>query len=282
MNTRRPFLPALIVFASLLSAVAALPDRESRLERRKEATEKYPDLALKLENPLARILVLPIAMRYEDGVGVGSDGSRYSLRLNPRLPFVLNDDWHLISQSELLWMSQSDVSGPGSDDGLGDLTQAFLFSPDRSIAWNTYWGLGPSFVVPIASNDALGSRKFSLGPALSFFRQSDSWTAGLLIAHVWSVAGDSDAADVSFTRIQPLVAYTTSTSTTLSLGLDGRYNWTQEKWQLPLLLSLSQLTLIAKHPLKFALGAELDLANDSSGADWGLQFKVSIPFETPW
>ena len=242
----------------VLAVVAVLPlpagaqtrGMERRQERRRAATEQYPDLSWRLQNPLARILVLPTSAEYRKGGGPFGEGEVFSIRFAPRVPFVLNEDWHVISKTDLAWVSQDEIA-VGEQEGLSDLIQTFFFSPDRSIAWDLYWGAGPSFVLPTASDDFLGTEKFSMGPTFAVFRQREDWTAGLTLSHVWSVAGPDGVPDVSLSRVEPVVAYTAPTSTTIALGAELTYDWENEIWRGPLTFRVSQLTLIRERPIQW-------------------------------
>jgi len=54
----------------------------------------------------------------------------------------------------------------GSTFGLGDLTYELFFSP--AAASSVTWGVGPALILPTAPDDALGSGKWSAGPAAVF------------------------------------------------------------------------------------------------------------------
>ena len=82
----------------------------------------------------------------------------------------------------------------GGDDkaGLGDITQSFFFSPKEPTSSGWIWGAGPVFLWPSATDNALGSEKFGLGPTVVLLKQQSGWTYGVLANHIWSVAGDDD------------------------------------------------------------------------------------------
>ena len=271
----------LCLWVVLFTAVhAQTPGRERRMERRAAATEEYPELSQDLQNPLARILVLPTAFEYADGGGMAGKGEVFTMRFGPRIPFRVNDQWHLLSKSELTYVWQKDVIEGTSQEGFGDLIQTFFFSPDRSLAWDVYWGLGPTFAFPTASRDALGSDKFSIGPSFGFFRQRDQLTTGVILNHLWSVSGSSNAANVNASRLEPLVAYTFPTSTTISLGGEFTYNWEDDRWRGPLELRLTQLTLVKERPIQWGVGFRTYPFGQKGEADWGVLFQLTFPFDS--
>lgn len=252
-----------------------------RQERREAVVEAYPDLQRQLQNPLARILVLPAAFEYDEGGGANGSGEAFTFRLGPRIPLQLNDDWHAVSKTELTWRAQDGVVPGTRQEGLGDLVQTFFFSPDRSLAWDVYWGLGPTFVVPTATHDFLGSELFSVGPSFGFFRQRDRLTTGVILNHLWSVAGPSSAGQVNATRVEPLVAYTFPSASTVAVGAELTYNWQAEQWTGPLELRFSQLTLIGDQPIQWGAGVRTFPFRQTGEPEWGAFLTLSFPIESP-
>ena len=55
------------------------------------------------------------------------------------------------------------------------------------------WGVGPTFVLPTATNTTfLGQGKLSMGPSVVALVQPSHWTLGFLANNVWSVAGHAN------------------------------------------------------------------------------------------
>ena len=81
------------------------------------------------------------------------------------------------------------------------------------------------FLWPTATNDALGSGKWGAGPTAVALRQEHGWTYGMLANQIWSYAGASDRTSVNATFLQPFVAYTFPTYTTVSLNTESTYDW---------------------------------------------------------
>ncbi len=113
------------------------------------------------------------------------------------------------------------------------------FSPKALSKRGWTWGLGPVWLLPTATDDALGSEKFGIGPTGVALKQKGSWTYGLLANHIWSVVGDDDRADIRSTLIQPFLACLTSTHTTFSLNTESTYDWENEEWSVPINFSVA-------------------------------------------
>lgn len=256
---------------------AWLPGRDRRLERREAAVEENPELSLRLENPLARILVLPV----DTGFQKGGAADRWAMRFSPRVPFVICEDWHLISRSEWSVVHSGGQGGQADGDGLSDITQSFFFSPDRAVVEQLYWGAGLSMVIPTATDDTLASDKFSLGPTLGVFRQREPWTLGMVATHLWSVAGSGSARNLSTTRLEPVIAYTSSFGTSVSLSAELNYDWLRDDWQVPLEGAVTQLTQLGGRPLQFGVGARYWLDREAGQPDWSVFLRIALPLRSP-
>src|SRR5262249_42071230 len=71
------------------------------------------------------------------------------------------------------------------------------------------WGVGPAFQFPTATDDELGTGKWSAGPGFVVFLSDRPLhiTTGFLILNLWSFAGDEDRANVNAMTLQPFFNY---------------------------------------------------------------------------
>ena len=86
-------------------------------------------------------------------------------------------------------------------------------------------GVGPAFLYPTASDELLGTGKWGAGPTAVVLKQFGGWIVGALTNQIWSFAGDDDRAYVSRTFLQPFVAYSTKSKTTLTINAEASYDW---------------------------------------------------------
>ena len=216
---------------------------------------------------------------------------RYTLNIQPVIPFELTSDWLLVSRTILpVVCAPKPVGGEPSFDsvevsavgtgprlgGLGDVTQSFFVAPKEPMGgW--IWGAGPVFRLPTASRDAFGDGMWGAGPTAVVLRQDDAWTYGLLANHIWSFAGWGDT-DVSITALQPFLAYTTPSLTTFGLGTETGYDWLHNQWVVPLDISVSQLVRLGKLPVDIGLGLRLYAERPEGGPDWGLKLTMTYMF----
>lgn len=231
------------------------------------------ELAKQLSNPVASLVSVPFQSNFDFGMGADDDGYRYTMNLQPVIPFSLNKEWNLISRTILPIINQDDVVGRSRQAGLGDITQSFFFSPAKTEPF--IWGLGPVLLIPTATDGSLGTEKFGLGPTLVILKQQGQWTYGALLNHIWSVAGDDDRADVNSTFIQPFLSYTTRTAWTYTFNLESSYDWTGEHWSIPIHFTASKLVRFGRQPVSFG-GALRCWATTPDGGPAGCGFRIIV------
>ena len=170
-------------------------------------------LAMKLQNPVASLISVPIQNNLDFGIG-SADAMQYKVNVQPVLPFSISDEWNLITRTILpIYHAESPVAGGSEVNGLGDILQSFFFSPKKPVGgW--IMGGGPVFLYPSATDKALGGQKWGAGPTALLLRQQSGWTYGLLTNHIESFAGSSNRSAISATFLQPILSYTTKAYTT--------------------------------------------------------------------
>lgn len=242
------------------------------------ANDDADALAQKLQNPVASLISVPIQNNWDFGIGA-TDAMRYTVNIQPVIPFKLNDDLNLITRTIVpIIHAESPVAGGDSISGMGDIVQSFFLSPAKPTASGIIWGAGPVFLYPSATNNRLGAEKFGLGPSAVLLRQQGPWTYGGLANHIWSVTVDRQRADVSATFLNPFLSYTTSKQTTYSFSTESTYDWENTQWVVPVQAGVSQLVMFGKQPVQFSGSARYYAEAPKGGPEWGLRFSVTLLF----
>ena len=156
----------------------------------------------------------------------------------------------------------------GRTTGFGDIYYNGLFSPADPIVYKEggptggkavgVWGLGFDLGVPTASDDILGTGKWTAGPSALYAYMGPRWKIGGLVQHFWDFAGDSDRDPVNLTNIQYFLFY--SIDPTLSIGAAPNIigNWEQDKddrWTVPIGFGIQKVIKLGKASAR--IGAEL-------------------------
>jgi hypothetical protein len=237
------------------------------------------ELAKKLQNPVAALISVPFQLNYDQNIGPEDDGYRWTLNIQPVIPFSLSDDWNLISRTILPVVHQDEIfPGAGDQTGIGDVVQSLFLSPVAP--WSGWiWGAGPVFLLPAGSDRLLSAEKWGAGPTAVALRQQGPWTYGGLANHIWSFAGDGDRPDVSATFLQPFLSYTTPTAWTFAVLTESTYDWENEDWSVPINFVVSKLTDIGGQKVSFAGGLRYWVATPDSGPEGlGFRFVVTLLF----
>jgi hypothetical protein len=167
------------------------------------------ELSKETENPVSLLITLPL--RYEAEFHDGPyDAAKDTFELDQAiLPFILNDDWALITRTKFPAYSQPPKKlGDSWGSGLGNGYTTFFLSPARGESF--YWGVGPVLSYPSATNAVLGVNKWGSGPSVAFVTKSrDSpWVFGSVVNNIWSFGGPPESSDrTNSLLVNPFISY---------------------------------------------------------------------------
>lgn len=244
-----------------------------------EDSDSAAELAKKLNNPIAALISVPFQLNYDQDIGPDDEGERMVLNIQPVVPMTLNEDWNLISRTILPLIRQTDIPSDTDETGMGDIFQNLFFSPKAPTAGGWIWGVGPALLLPTATDELLGAKKWAAGPTAVALKQQHGWTVGALVNHIWSFDGEKDRKDINASFFQPFFAYTTRKYTTFTLNTESSYDWEGEQWSVPINIQATQLFKIAGQPMSLQVGARYWAdAPDGGPEGWGLRFSYTLVF----
>lgn len=235
-------------------------------------------LADKLANPVASMISVPFQNNTDWGIGP-YNGSKNTLNIQPVIPIKLSSSLNLITRYILPVIDQRDVIGPDTHEfGLSDMSVSAWFSsahPKNGFIW----GVGPALLIPTATNEYLGTKKFGVGPTALVLKQGGGNTIGFLANQLWSVAGDKDRQDVNQLFFQPFFAHSFSSGATLGANMELTQSWQASTTLIFFNPIISGITKMGKQPIQLTLGPRIPLAGpDASKPKFGIRGVLTFVF----
>jgi hypothetical protein len=264
--------PLVGLAAALLAGLAVAPAHAQT------AGDDASALAQQLANPVASLISVPFQGNWDFGIGPEDDGWRWTMNVQPVIPFSIGEDWNVISRTILPVVYQEDVV-PGTDQfGLGDTVQSLFLSPKEPWPAGLIWGVGPVLLLRTGTDELLRAGKWGAGPTAVVLKQMGPWTAGVLANHLWSFAGDGGRADVDATFLQPFLNYTTSRATSFVLNTESTYDWEAEEWSVPIHFGVAQVVRIGGQRVQIGVQGRWWVETPAGGAEWGFRVPITLLF----
>lgn len=284
----------------LISAVAAcvcLVASGHAAEAESSATESgaksADEIAKELANPNNSLASLTFKnqFRWYTGDLPGADNeSNYTLLFQPTFPFSLGETAtggkaNFFARPAIPFLFDQPVPSTNAsgqfdfDDvsAMGDIGFDLAYGVTEKSG--LLWALGAVGTLPTATDERLGSGKFSLGPNV-FLAQFNKWGLyGVLANQQWDVAGWGDN-QVSVSSVQPLFMYLPGGG--WNVGTTGilTYNWDASQWTIPLNLTVGRTVMMGKTPVKIQLELNYYVEKpDAFGPEWmiGLNITPVVP-----
>jgi len=237
------------------------------------------DLAKAAQNPIANMISLPLQNNINTGIGP-DDETQNILNIQPVFPFSVSEDWNIITRTILPVISQPEfMAGGDKVNGLGDLNFTTFLSPSE--ASSLTWGIGPTVIMPTATDDTLGPDKWSGGLAIIALGMPGNWVVGGLVSNVWSFAGSGDN-DINFFTFQYFINYNLPNGWYLTSAPIITANWEADngqQWTVPFGGGFGKIIKWGKQPVNAQLSAYNNVESPDNGADW--QFRIQLQFLFP-
>lgn len=246
------------------------------------------DLAKKSQNPVADLISLPFQNNTYFGIGPG-DKTANVLNIQPVIPVAIGGDWKVINRAILPVIYVEDLTSgldvlpqgieTGSQFGLGDLNYTAFFSPKSPTGFT--WGIGPAISLPTATDKALGSEKWSVGPSAVGVVTTGPWVVGALVRQLWSVAGEDDRKDVNQGLLQPFINFNLDHGWALVTAPIITANWqadSDNRWTVPVGGGVSKIFKIGPQPVTASAQAYYNVEKPDFGPDWQLRIALSFLF----
>ncbi len=260
-------LSSLVLFAILIAAQTA-------------AAEDTEALAKQAQNPISDLITVPIEENISFG---GLEGeTQHAVNMSPVYPFKLNESWLLINRAiiPLALYQPSSITGDDDEFGFGDINFTTFISPLESRG-KYFWGVGPSLTVPSASDDVLGTEKWSLGPSFVFLMEQGPWVTGFLATNVWSIGGKSSRAAVNAGFLQPWIYYNFSSGAYVFYEPVITADWkadSDERWTVPVGIGVGKIFQFGGQFVNMQVAAFYNAEKPPGAADWTIRPQIQFLF----
>ena len=273
-----------VIFLAVLLSSSIVLGQESTAQSSQQA-QGGGDLRSAVQNPISSLISLPFKFVFDYGA---DDGEATTLNIQPVVPISLGE-WNIVNRLIApighvtgpingLPNNPSPVPGDGAT-GLGDFNYSAFLSPSK--VDKVIWGAGWSLNLPTATDDQLGSGKWSTGPTAVALMQPGWGTAGLLARQLWSFAGDDDRRDVSQTLLEPFVNYNLDQGWFLITDIIIIANWEASSgnvWTVPLGGGFGRVFKIGKQAINSRLEAYYNIVQPDGAPEWSFSFTWQFLF----
>jgi len=247
------------------------------------------DLRSAVQNPISSLVSVPLKFSFDNGA---PNGKANSMTIQPVVPVTVGN-LNLINRFIVpLYDAPGGVTGlpgiPGGGSptpagrvtGLGDINYTLFLSP--AVATNGItWGVGPSLTAPTATDDRLGTGKWSGGLSAVALVQPGWGTYGALIRQLWSFAGDDNRKDVSQTLFEPFINYNLENGWYLITDMVITYDWKGapgNKLTLPVGGGFGKLFKIGNQAMNARAEAYYNVKRPETAPKWTVGFTVQWLF----
>ncbi len=218
------------------------------------------------------------------------DQDSWTYTLQPSFPFSMGDGAILALRPAFPVVLDQPVFDAGMGDfadkgvELGDISFDLVYGKTSKTGLITLGGVFG--VLPTATDDAIGSDQWRLGPEALIGIARDWGVVGALIFHQWDVAGGDDEPDTNITSFNYLYAIGLGGAYQLASGPTITYDWNADsgqEWTVPLGIGLAKTVILGTTPVKMQAQLFYYLEQpDAFGPEWGFKLSVSPVVKNPF
>ena len=233
-------------------------------------------------NPFADVIKLPFApdIYFDSGPFSRTGGD---LEIEPRIPFQISKGWLLIPK--IVALAATYVPDPtrksGGSVGLGDIVPTFFFTPAN--VGRIIWGVGPTLLIPTATDKELGAGKWGLGPSFVVLTLPEWGSAEIRVQNIWSFAGSRKRGPVNQMELAPSFSYNLTDEWYLTTGPTIAADWTQvfsDRWVVPVGGGIGRTFKLGRQPVDMNLTLYRNVVRPVSHLSprWQLSLEVTLLF----
>ena len=241
------------------------------------------DLRKMARNPFADVVKLPFTLDIYLDAGpnhrTGDD-----LQLEPLIPIQISQGWLFIPRILVTPVTYAPdlTNKSGGKLGLGDIVPTFFLTPAH--VSRLIWGVGPTFLIPTATDSELGAGRWGLGPSLVVLSQPEWGSGGILVQQIWSLPAATKRGPVSQMQLEPMFSYNLAHEWYLTTSPTISADWTQaaagNRWLVPIGGGLGRTFKAGRQPVDANLTIYRNVVRSASQGSpkWQLSLQVTLLF----
>ena len=233
--------------------------------------------AAQANNPLANLTAFNIQSYYIGEVS-GTEEAANQFWLRYAKPFSIGESSWLLRASLPFNSFPTPVTG-NTSSGLGDFNTFAAYLVDTGNPGISF-GVGPQLTIPTATDDVLGSEKWSAGLVNVLFNAtSKKFQYGYLLTWQHSFAGEGGREDVNIGAFQPFAMYQLGGGTYLRAAPIWNYNFESDGYGVPVGVGIGKVIKQGKTVYNFFVEPQYSVADNGPGQpEWQVYFALNMQF----
>jgi hypothetical protein len=263
--------------------------------------QSVEEIARQLRNPVTTLASLSNVFEFQTFKGdlPGADSqTSLTYSFQPSIPYPLKNGKLLFFRPLIPLLLDEPVFNPARNDfdskgvELGDIAFDLAYGGTEDMAYDNVEGeigffslFGLFGSLPTATDDAVGSQQWRLGPEVALGVIKKWGVAGFLATQSWDVAGSNDE-DFSTTTIEYFYAYELGGGWQIAAAPVIEADWEADSantWSVPIGIGIAKTTKFGSTPWDFALEAHYYVEQpDSFGPEFLLVFTITPVITNPF
>jgi hypothetical protein len=141
------------------------------------------------------------------------------------------------------------------------------------------WGLGPIFSVPSATNDAVLTGQWALGPTAVVLVSPGRWVIDALVNNLWRVGGVNNGPPINQFTTQPFINLNIPKGWAIVTAPLITSNWSApegERWTVPIGIGFSKITKFGTQPVSLAMQYYHNTTHPSAAGSDQFRFQLTL------
>ncbi len=133
------------------------------------------------------------------------------------------------------------------------------------------------FLLPTATDNALGANKWGIGPNALILKLNGQWTYGALVNHIWSFAGNGPN-DINASFFQPFMTYASKSGASITLASENTQSWDNDIFGDFAGIYYAKVVKFGKQMMQLGGGPKIFYVNNFFNPEWGIRVNIIFLF----